>query len=187
MKIGYARISTDEQDVALQVDALKAAGCTQVFIDRGVSGGTDPNKRPEFQKAMETASEGDVLMVWKLDRLGRSQASIISTIDSFKPRGIDFVSITEKIDTTSAMGRAVWQIIGVFAELERGLIVERTKAGMTAARLRGKHIGRPRALNPVQIKHAQVQIEKGATVSGTASLLGVNRSTLRRALGRQHA
>lgn len=182
MKIGYARVSTDKQEETLQVDALNAAGCDRVFIDRGISGSTDPNRRPEFQKAMEVASKGDVLMVWKLDRLGRSQASIISTIDSFKPRGIDFVSITEKIDTTSAMGRAVWQIIGVFAELERGLIVERTKAGMAAARVRGKHIGRPRALNPEQIAHAKAQIANGETVSGTAALLGVNRSTLRRAL-----
>ncbi len=182
MKIGYARVSTDEQEEALQVDALNAAGCDRVFIDRGISGSTDPHKRPEFSKAMEVANKGDVLTVWKLDRLGRSQASIIATIDGFKPLGIYLVSLTEQIDTTSPHGRAMWQIIGVFAELERGLIVERTKAGMAAARARGKHVGRPRALNPAQIEHAKTQIENGGTVSGTACLLGVDRSTLRRAL-----
>ena len=182
MKIGYARVLTDEQEEALQVDALKKAGCNRVLIDHGTSGATDPYKRPAFQEAMAAANSGDVLMVWKLDRLGRSQASIIATIDSFKERGVEFVSLTEKIDTTSAMGRAVWQIIDVFAELERSLIVERTKAGMAAAKRRGKHVGRPRALSIEQIEHARIAIDAGETISGMASVLRVNRKTLSRAL-----
>jgi DNA invertase Pin-like site-specific DNA recombinase len=185
MKIGYVRVSTDDQDEEFQVLALEKAGCDLVKIDRGVSARTDPYTRPAFSEAMNLASAGDVLVVWRLDQLGRSQSSIIATIDSLKPRGIELRSLVESIDTTTAMGCGMWQIIGVFAELERRLIQERTKAGMAAAKSRGRHVGRPRALSDTQIQHAMAMVESGRqSISGIAALFGCNRKTVARSLKR---
>lgn len=183
MKIGYARVSKDEQNLDLQIDALKAAGCDPIFSDSGVSGGVAPSKREGFAEAFAHLEAGATLAVWKMDRLGRSLSGIIETIDGFKARGVQFVSLTENIDTTNATGRAFWQFIGLMAELERGLIQERTKEGLQAARRRGKRLGRPPALSAEQVTHARSLIESGReTMGGMASALKVDRGTLRRAL-----
>ena len=178
MKIGYARKSTDDQNIDLQVAALESAQCEAVFVDEGVSGGTDPMRRDGFAKAIEALPPGGTLMVWKLDRLGRSLSSIIATIDDLAERDIQFVSLTENIDTTSIHGRALWQMIGVFAELERSIIRERTRAGLEAARRRGSRIGRPPVLDADRLKEARSMIAGGMTVIDAAERLAVSKSTL---------
>lgn len=183
MNIGYARVSTDGQDEALQVDALERAGCDRIFVDRGVSGAVPPSQRPQFSELALGLTDGDRVTVWKLDRLGRSLRSIIDTLDSFRDVGVEFCSITESIDTTSAHGRAMWQMIGVFAELERETIRERTREGIEAARRRGRKFGRPKSLSQEQVHTAQRLIDrKEESVSSMARQFGVDRGTLRRAL-----
>ena len=120
MKYGYARVSTDDQNTALQIAALKKAGCKTLFKDEGISGAT--TKRPALLRCLKTLQSGDTLIVWKLDRLGRSLRDLICMLDNFKQRGIKFKSLTEAIDTDTPTGRAMWQMIGVLAELERSLI-----------------------------------------------------------------
>jgi DNA invertase Pin-like site-specific DNA recombinase len=183
MKVGYARVSTDEQNLNLQHDALKAAGCEKVFQNDGFSGAlTD---RPGLEQALETVQKGDVLVVWKLDRLGRSLAHLIHVIEALGEGGVEFVSLSENIDTTTAGGRLVFHMMGALAEFERALIAERSKAGMIAARKRGKHVGRPRKLKPEQIRHAKEMVKSGQqTVTGMAELYEVDRSTMHRALKR---
>ena len=181
MKIGYARISTDEQSIDLQRDALMKAGCAEVFEDRGVSG--TAVRRPGLEAALARIESGDVLTVWKLDRLGRSLQHLIETVRQLGVRGVGFASLSESIDTTTAGGKLVFHIMGALAEFERSLIVERVTAGIAAAKKRGKHIGRPRKLTPEQIAHARDAIEGGMqTCAGMAALLGVNHSTLWRAI-----
>ena len=183
MKYGYARISTDDQNEALQVDALKAAGCDKVLIDKGVSGAVAPAERPQFKKLLKALDEGDTLTVWKLDRLGRSVAGIIAVLDGLKAQGVQFHSLTESIDTNTPHGRALWQMIGVFAELERETILQRSKEGIEAARRRGVKFGRPKALSVEQVKTARRLIDrKEESVSSMARQFGVDRGTLRRAL-----
>jgi len=135
MKYGYARVSTDDQNPALQLAALKKAGCHKVYKDDGISGAT--TKRPALLRCLEALEAGDTLIVWKLDRLGRSLRDLITMLDDLKQRGVKFRSLTEAIDTETPTGRAMWQMIGVLAELERSLITERTRAGVKAARRRG--------------------------------------------------
>jgi len=181
MKIGYARVSTDEQNLDLQRDALNAAGCERICEDRGVSGASD--RRDGLSLALDTLQDGDVLVVWKLDRLGRSLSFLIELIDTLRARGAGFQSLSDGIDTTTAGGKLVFHIMGALAEFERSLIVERTKAGMDAARRRGKHVGRPPALTRQQIDHARRLIgREEETASSMAVLYGVSRSTLWRAL-----
>ena len=181
MKIGYARISTDEQSLALQHDALTAAGCAEVFEDRGVSG--IATRRPGLEAALAAIGAGDVLVVWKLDRLGRSLPHLIETVRLLGARGAGFASLSESIDTTMAGGKLVFHIMGSLAEFERSLIVERVNAGIAAAKKRGKHVGRPRQkLTPEQVAHAREAIDGGLeTPAGMAQLLGVDHSTLWRA------
>lgn len=181
MKIGYARVSTDEQNLDLQLHALGAAGCERVFEDRGVSGAA--RTRPGLSEALGVLAPGDVLVVWKLDRLGRSLQHLIEVLDSIGRAGAEFQSLSEAIDTTTAGGRLVFHMLGSLAEFERALIAERTSEGMKAARRRGRHIGRPKKLTAHQIEHARALIESGQeTRAGAAALLGVGVSTLRRAL-----
>ena len=182
MKYGYARVSTDDQNPALQLTALKKAGCRTVFKDEGISGAT--TKRPALARCLKKLEGGDTLIVWKLDRLGRSLRDLITMLDDFKQRGIKFRSLTESIDTESPTGRAMWQMIGVLAELERSLILERTRAGVTAAKRRGVKFGRTPKLTATQIAHARQQVEGGKTVNEVAALLRVGRSTLYRAFER---
>jgi len=180
MKYGYARVSTDDQSPALQLTALKRAGCKTVFKDEGLSGAT--TKRPALLRCLKKLEHGDTLTVWKLDRLGRSLRDLIAMLDDLKRRGVKFRSLTEAIDTETPTGRAMWQMIGVLAELEKSLISERTRAGVKAAQRRGVKFGRRPKLSRQQIDHARKLIEKGEDRGEVAGLFKVNRSTLYRAL-----
>ena len=180
MKFGYARCSTDEQTLDLQRDALKDAGCERIYEDQGISGAQI--ERSGLDQCLAEIGEGDTLVVWKLDRLGRSLSFLIDFMERCGQQGIGFQSLTDGIDTSTAGGKLVFHIMGALAEFERSLIVERTKAGMKAAERRGTHLGRPRLLSNDQIVHARSAIEGGETVSGMAKLFGVDRKTLSRAL-----
>lgn len=182
MKIGYARVSTTEQNLDLQESALRNDGVTHIFTDKGISGATQD--RPGLNEALHTLQRDDVLVVWKVDRLGRSVAHLAVLLDKFGKDGIGFKSLTEGIDTTTLMGRAIYQISAVFAELERGHISERTRAGMDAARRAGKNMGRPIKLTRQQVVHARDQIAAGQSKGYIAGLLAVNIKTLNLALGR---
>lgn len=141
-KIGYVRVSDKDQTEALQVDALKAAGCDLIYGDHGVSGVL--TERRGLTDTLDSLQSGDTLVVWKLDRLGRSTIHLLQLLSDLRDRGVDFQAITQGIDTATAVGRMLYGQLAVFAEYERSLISERTKAGMEAARKRGVHIGRPR-------------------------------------------
>ncbi len=179
MKIGYARVSTDEQNSNLQTDALKAAGCERIFTDKASGANV---KRVELAKCLKTVAAGDTLIVWKLDRLGRSLRDIIGLLDDLKNREVAFLSVTEAIDTTTPTGRALWQMLGILAELERSLIQERTKAGRAAAVARGVKMGRKAKLTTQQVEHAKKLMEQGEHHDTVAKSLGVSRRTLYRAL-----
>jgi DNA invertase Pin-like site-specific DNA recombinase len=187
MKIGYARVSTDEQNLDLQLDALQAAGCDAVFQDQGVSG-TAP-QRPGLTTALGQASAGDVLVVWKLDRLGRSLLDLVSLVVDLNARGIGLKVLTGEgasIDTTRPEGRLIFAVFAAMAEFERDLIRERTREGIKAARRRGVTVGRPRKLTPHQIEHArQLLASTKEQRADIAALFGVDAVTLRRALRRQ--
>jgi len=181
MNIGYARVSTEEQNLDLQLQALEASGCDRIFEDHGISGAAV--ERPGLADALVKAQSGDVLVVWKLDRLGRSLPHLVEVINGLRDAGIGFCSLQEQIDTTSAGGRFYLHILAALAEFEREMISERTKAGMASARRRGKHVGRPRKLSEHQIEHARELLKSDdQTRAGVAELLGVNVATLRRAL-----
>ncbi|ORA63907.1 MULTISPECIES: recombinase family protein [Mycobacteroides] len=181
MLIGYARVSTAEQSVGLQLDALQAAGVERVFVDEGVSGSV--SSRPELDRCLEVLREGDTLVVWRLDRLARSLRHLLELVESLSQRGIHLRSLTESIDTSSASGRLILSVFGALAEFERGLIVERTQAGLAAARLRGAKIGRPTAMSAGQVEQAKTLVSAGHRVGDVAQSLGVGRSTLYRVLG----
>jgi DNA invertase Pin-like site-specific DNA recombinase len=132
MKIGYARVSTVDQKASLQTDALRKAGCQTIYVDHGRSGAS--LNRPELKKALKRLKSRDVLIVWKLDRLGRSLRHLIDIVEDFKERKVGLRSLTDSIDTTSPHGRMVFQIMGSLAEFERELTIERTRAGLAAAR-----------------------------------------------------
>jgi len=182
MKYGYARVSTDDQTTALQRAALTKAGCKTIFKDEGLSGAT--TKRPALVRCLKKLEHGDTLMVWKLDRLGRSLRDLITMLDDLKHRGVKFRSLTEAIDTETPTGRAMWQMIGVLAELERSLISERTRAGVKDAKSRGVRFGRKPKLTAHQIDHARKQLakKKPPSLGELAALFRVNRTTLYRAL-----
>jgi DNA invertase Pin-like site-specific DNA recombinase len=183
MKIGYARVSTEEQSLDLQRDALARGGCEQVFEDQGLSGVAV--KRPGLDQALATIGPGDVLVVWRLDRLGRSLPHLIETVRQLGEKGAGFASFSEAIDTTTPGGTLIFHMVGALAQFERALIIERTRAGIAAARKRGKALGRPRKLTPEQVAHAREVIEDGMQSPATmAELLGVDHSTLWRALKR---
>ena len=177
--VGYARVSTQDQTTALQIDALKAAGCIEIHQDRV---GGSVVRRLGLDAALSSLTTGDVLVVWRLDRLGRSLAHLVELVNELEGRGVGFRSLSDAIDTTSAGGRLVFHIMASLAEFERSLIGERTRAGMAAARARGSMVGRRRALTPAQLDHARLLIEKGESPSVVARSLGCGRSTLYRAL-----
>ena len=183
MKLGYARTSTDDQTTALQLAALKKAGCATIHEDKGISGAI--RKRPALSRCLAALASGDTLIVWKLDRLGRSLRDLIDLLDGLRARGVQFQSITEAIDTETPTGRAMWQLIGVLAELERSLITERTRAGVKEAQRRGVRFGRKPTLSIAQVEHAKQQIEQGQRVADVAALLNVDRATLYRALQKE--
>ncbi|HBS26160.1 MAG TPA: hypothetical protein DD827_03355 [Gammaproteobacteria bacterium] len=179
MKIGYARISTAAQDTRLQCDALKAAGCEKIVSEQA-SGSSA--KRPKLDKLLCSLKSGDILTVWRLDRLGRSLPHLIEAVHNLEKKGAGFQSLSEEINTTTAGGRLIFHLMGALAEFERSLIIERTQAGLNAARKRGAKFGRPRSLTPSQIKHAAKLIDAGERPAFVARSLSVDRSTLYRAL-----
>jgi DNA invertase Pin-like site-specific DNA recombinase len=182
MKYGYARVSTDDQKADLQRAALKSAGCKKLFTDDGLSGATI--KRPALLRCLKMLKAGNTLIVWKLDRLGRSLRDLITMLDDLKQRGVKFRSLTEAIDTDTPTGRAMWQMIGVLAELERSLISERTRAGVKAAKNRGVKFGRKPKLTRQQVQQAVKLIAQGERPADVAASFHVGRTTLYRALSR---
>ncbi len=180
MLIGYARVSTQDQNLDLQIDALKAAGCEKIFIEKASGAQRD---RPELQAAIEYARSGDTLVVWKLDRLARSIKQLIETIEGLGGRSIGFRSLTEAIDTTTAGGRLIFHIFGALAEFERAIIKERTRAGLDAAKARGRVGGRPPKLSEEDIKAAKALLaDDGITAAEAAKRIGVSLATLYRYL-----
>ena len=174
MKIGYARVSTDDQRMDLQRDALTAAGCEKVFTDTA-SGAKAA--RPGLAEALAFARKGDVLVVWRLDRLGRSLPELVKVVGELEAAGVGFESVTERIETNSAAGRLVFHVFAALAEFERRLIVERTHAGLEAARARGRKGGRP-ALPPEKVAAIQAMAAGNRSVSEICKALKIGRSTL---------
>lgn len=181
--LGYARVSTTDQDARLQHDALTAAGCYRIFTDTA-SGALQ--SRPELDKLLDQLRPGDTLVVWRLDRLGRSIRHLIDQLHTLQDRGIEFRSLQENIDTSSPGGRLVFHIFASLAEFERDLIRERTNAGLAAARARGRTGGRPPRLTPHQVTTAKkLYDQQDMTVAQIGEVLGVSRSTIYRALSRK--
>lgn len=179
-KIGYARVSTMEQDEAFQRDALNAAGCQRIFVDKA-SGKLE--HRPALDSMLEQLRAGDAVVVWRLDRLGRSLRNLIDLVQDFDSRGVGFVSLTESIDTTTPGGRLIFHIFGALAEFERDLIRERTMAGLAAARARGRKGGRPTVWTPEKLRVArQMYKSRQHEVAEIARVLGVSRASVYRAL-----
>lgn len=183
MKLGYARVSTQDQNLSLQEDALSRAGCDAIFCDEGVSGAQF--NRPALDRLLATVKPGDVLVICRLDRLGRSLSHLILLVSMLREKGVGFVSICEAIDTDTASGRLLFHAMGALAEFERALIGERTRAGLEAARLRGKTLGRPRALNSAQVDRARAALQsQDTTLTELAAIMQVSRPTLARAVKR---
>lgn len=180
MLIGYARVSTGDQTLDLQKDALNAAGCEQFFTDT-ISGAKAD--RPGLNQALDYVRSGDTLVVWRLDRLGRSLQHLIETVEALEKRGVGFKSLTEAIDTTTPAGKLVFHIFGSLAEFERSLIRERTNAGLAAARARGRKGGRPKKLSAKQIELAKrMHEDRQADIKTICQTLGVSPTTLYRIL-----
>lgn len=178
MKIGYARISTIEQNMNLQTDALERAGCDKIFTDTA-SGSI--NSRKGLIDAVEFCRSGDALVVWKLDRLGRSLKHLIDTVNFLQAKGVEFVSLQESVDTSTSGGKLVFHVFGALAEFERELIRERTIAGLKAARDRGSQNGRPKKLTRQQEKIAKkLMDDRETTVPEIIKTMRVSRSTLYR-------
>jgi len=179
-RIGYARVSTADQDLNPQLDILHARGCAPVYSEHASGKTAD---RPELANAMKALRAGDTLVVWRLDRLGRSLPDLIATINELAHRGIAFESVTEAIDTTTAAGKLVFNIFASLAEFERHLIGERTRAGLAAGRARGRMGGRPPALTSKQLREARLLLtDPNATVTEVAERYEVSRTTLYKGL-----
>ncbi|NCF68551.1 MAG: recombinase family protein [Chloroflexi bacterium] len=183
MQIGYARVSTLEQNVGPQIDQLEEAGCERIFRDKASGAKTE---RPGLREARDFLRDGDSLVVWRLDRLGRSLRHLIDTVSELEERGIGFRSLQESIDTTTSGGRLIFHIFGALAEFERNLIRERTLAGLRAARVRGRIGGRPRKLGKQKTELAyQLYNEKKYAVKEICQMLGVSKPTLYAYLARR--
>ena len=185
MLIGYARVSTEDQNLDLQRDALKSAGCELVFSDK-LSGARDD--RPGLAEALSHLRAGDCLVVWKLDRLGRTLRGLIDFVAKLRDRNIDFRTLhgTTQIDTSTAQGRFFFHVMAALAEMERDLIRERTNAGLAAARARGRKGGRPPKLTARQLDHARrLLADPNTTMIEVAESLKIDRSTLYRAFNRE--
>ncbi len=176
MLIGYARVSTDDQNLDLQRDALHQAGCVKIYEDT-LSGRSAA--RPGLQKALEVATAGDILVVWRLDRLGRSLKDLISIVEGLDQRKIELHSLQESLATHSNEGKLIFHLFGALAEFERNLIRERTQAGLKAARARGRSGGRPKALDPSKRKLAvKLYQEKQYTIDEICQMMGISKPTL---------
>ncbi len=177
--IGYARVSTAEQDTALQTDALHKAGCERVFEDTASGAKAD---RPGLADVLAYLRDGDVLVVWRLDRLGRSLPHLIETVGKLEARGVGFRSLTENIDTTTPGGRLIFHVFGALGQFERDLIRERTKAGLTAAAARGRKGGRRPVVTADKLQRAREHIANGLNVREAATRLKVSKTALYTAL-----
>lgn len=181
--IGYARVSTAEQNTALQTDALRKAGCERVFEDTASGAKSD---RPGLAAALAYLRDGDALAVWRLDRLGRSLPHLIETVSVLETRGIGFRSLTESIDTTTPGGRLIFHVFGALGQFERDLIRERTKAGLSAAAARGRKGGRKPVITTEKLQRAQEYIANGLNVREAATRLKVSKTALYAALQVAH-
>jgi DNA invertase Pin-like site-specific DNA recombinase len=185
MLIGYARISTYEQTLHLQKDALEKADCSKIFTDTASGAKVE---RKGLEEALNYVRKGDTLVVWRLDRLGRSLPHLIATMTDLEERGIGFKSLTENIDTTTSGGKLIFHIFGALAEFERNLIRERTQAGLSAARERGRRGGRPKVLTGRKLSIAQDLYEKRHPIAEILRTLKISKSTLYRSIktGERH-
>jgi DNA invertase Pin-like site-specific DNA recombinase len=180
MLIGYARVSTQEQTLDLQTDALKQSGCEYIFKDTASGAKAE---RPGLLQAISYMRRGDTLVVWRLDRLGRSLKHLIETITQLQEQGIGFRSITESIDTTTSGGKLIFHVFGALAEFERDIIRERTKAGLAAARSRGRRGGRPRAVSPKKLVQLQaLAADTSTAIPDILDTLKISRATYYRYL-----
>ena len=178
MKLGYARVSTSDQNPQLQIDALIGVGCDRLFAEQASGAQRD---RPELAAALQFARAGDLLVVWKLDRLARSLSQLLATTELLERKGVGLISLTEQIDTSTPGGKLVFQLFGALAEFERSLLRERTRAGLVAAKAAGRKGGRPSALPPDKRLAAAALLQSDdLTVVEVAAMLGVSDSTLYR-------
>ena len=177
MFIGYCRVSTQDQSLALQIDALKAAGCEKIFEDKLSGARAD---RPGLKRALEMLREGDSLVVWKLDRLGRTVLGLVALVGELQDRGIEFRSITDCIDTGSPAGRFFFNVMASLSQMERELTIERTRAGLAAAKQQGRVGGRKRLMTESKITAAKQLLGGGAAPKDVARDLGVSVPTLYR-------
>lgn len=181
MRIGYARVSTPDQHLELQIESLKKAGCEHIFTD--VATGANTN-RAGLKEAIQYLRHGDALMVCHLDRLGRNQLELARLLAEFEEKGVYLFSLSENIDTNTPFGKMFFQFLGIISEMERNLILERTKAGRENAKAKGKHLGRPATITDDQIKQAIDLNNKGMSHSDIAALYSIKISTYYKALKR---
>jgi DNA invertase Pin-like site-specific DNA recombinase len=182
MMFGYARVSTNEQDTAAQVSALRSAGCEKIFREKASGGRWD---RPELHRLLDQLRKGDVLFVWRLDRLSRSLRDVLVIMERIQEAKAGFRSLTESIDTTTAAGRMMMQMVGAFAEFERAMLRERTRSGLDAARKRGRIGGRRPKLKPHQQDEIVAMVSKGTkTAADAARLFNVHPATVSRLLAK---
>jgi DNA invertase Pin-like site-specific DNA recombinase len=177
--VGYARVSTDEQTTALQLDALRAAGCTVIHEDSASGALRSP---PGLDLALAEAGAGDTLVVWRLDRLSRRLWALLDVAETLRERGVALRSLTEHIDTGTAAGTKLYAVLGAVAQFERDIIRERTFSGLVAAKRRGERLGRRPALSLVQVREAKPMLERGECVAYVARAMRVGRSTIYRAI-----
>jgi DNA invertase Pin-like site-specific DNA recombinase len=174
---GYARVSTTAQDPQLQLDALAATGVDRIYVEQASGVAT---RRPELDRLLENARAGDTIVIWRLDRLGRSMKHLLELIEDLERRDIALVSLNEQIDTTSANGRLILRLLASLAAFERDLLAERTRAGLDAARKQGRVGGRPKALSPAAAEAATDMHRDGRSVTEIADTLRVSRATIYR-------
>lgn len=181
MKIGYARVSTQDQKLDLQLDDLKMANCDKIYQEKISS----TKERPQLAKMLENLREGDTVVVWKLDRLGRSLKELIALIDVMHKKGVAFISLKDSIDTSTAQGRLILHIFASLAEFEKDIIRERTNAGLSAAKARGRTGGRKKGLTPDSLKKAETAVmlfQQNKSANEIAAIIGVSRATVYRYL-----
>lgn len=184
MQIGYLRVSTKDQTLALQQDAMNRAGITKVFSDEGISGTIDPVKRPGFAALLDHAREGDEVVAWRLDRVGRNAAAVLRLVEHLDERGITLRTISDGISTAGTTGRLVLAILAAVAQAEAASTRERVVAGIASAKSRGTRLGRPPALNQDQVNLAKDLRAQGKSFAQIARTLNVGKSTIARVLSR---
>jgi len=182
MKIGYARVSTQDQNPQLQIDALNEEGCDEIFVEK--ASGSSMEGRPQLAMALRALHRGDVLLVWKAERLARSTLDFATIVEDLRHRGIGFRSLTQPFDTTTPAGRLFMMMLAAFAQFERENSLERINAGIKAAQAAGVHCGRPRKVTPTMVHWArQMVYDEGWTLVEVAAVLGVSESTMSKRLG----